>query len=351
MLSDQRLPLPVDLKAPVPGIFQGLGTEAPTPLTDADGYSPDGRSRFISLFHESLPTEAENAPFWASNLEFVSAEGTIPVFAGIEYKLTADPDWRKPELPFDGAWLNVDSTVPVDQKQETRNVLIPEEGYPVYVHRERQNGWHDYSSYGINWFSRATDSDLTHQIETVIVPANNLKPPTNIVAVLIREENPLLLTSAAEQAAFAAIATTDKTFIRLSFDYNHAQELINYHKEINGELINGYSELPDSDELFAEDIEIFFRNEVPNSVSGKIVTVTYDANPLLAIVTTGDFDLSSLGAGDDLTPSIPVGLENNFVGSALTVNGETYIVHQVDNSGATPTFTIFKNDADGFPVD
>jgi hypothetical protein len=349
-LADQRLPLPIDLKPPVPGIFQALGTEAPTVLTDPNGYSADGKTRFLSLFHEDLPEEAEDAPFFDSVFEFISAEGTIPVFAGIEYKLTSDPDYVKPELAFDQNYFNIDSTVSPANANETRNIIIPEIGFPVFVHREKQNGFHDYGSYGINWFSRATTSPTVHTIETVIEPTNLLQPPTNINAVLIREENPLLLTSVDEQVAYSNLTAADKTFIRLVFEYNHGQELIDYHKEIDGVEVSGYFELPDAEELFAEDIEVFFRNEPPNAVSGQIVTVVDDVNPLLSIITTGDYDLTSQG-GELIIPSIPSGLENNFVGSALTAGGVTYIIHLVNNTGATPVFTVFKNDAEGFPVD
>jgi len=349
---DQRLPIAVDLKAPVPGIFQDLGTEAPSLLTDADGYSPDGKSRFISLFNEDLPEEAANAPFFYHNYEFISAEATLPVYAGIEYRTTGDAQWRKPELPFDKNYFNIDPPVTADKRNETKSIVIPDPGYPVYVHREKSTGWHDYGSYGINWFSRATSSPVIHSIETVIVPENLLQPPTNINAVLIRKESPLLLTSPDEQTAYNAITNPDKTFIRLSFDYNHGQELIDYHKEINGELINGYTELPDSEELFAENIQTFFRNEIPNSVSGKIVSVTDDSNPLLSVITTGDYILISAGSDPDntITPEIPSGLEPNFLGSALTVDGMTFIIHQIDNTGTYPEFTVFKNDANGYPI-
>ncbi len=351
-LSDERLPISIDLKVPVPGIFQGLGIESPTLITDSNGYSLDGKTRFLSLFNEDLPDEPENASFFHTNVEFISAQATIPVYAGIEYRSSGAAMWQKPELPFVRNYLNIDSTVTSDKTNETRPVVLPESGYPVFVHREKQNGWHDYSSYGINWFNRSTASPIIHTIETVIAPTNLLLPPTNINAVLIRKESPLLLSSPGEQVAYNAITTTDKTFIRLTFDYNHGQELIDYHKKINGELISGYAELPDSQELFAENIEIFFRNEVPNSVSGKIVHVADDSNPLLSVVTTGEYILQSQGTvqNNTITPLIPSGMENNFIGSVLTVNGASFIVHQINNFGQFPKFTVFKNDANGFPV-
>jgi hypothetical protein len=354
--TDERLPVPIDLKVPSPGVSQGKGTEAPTLMTDVDGYSADGKARFLSLFHEELISEEENAPFYDSTDEFISSEGTMPVFAGIEYKLTANADWVKPELPHDKTYFNVDSTVPVEDKNETRSIVLPELGYPIFVHREKQSGWHDYSSYGINWFSRATSSTVVHSIETTITPTNHLQPPSNTNAVLIREESPLLLSSADEQLEFAAIAAipmADKTYIRLGFEYNHGQELIDYHKEVNGVENPGYYELPDNEELFAESIETFFRSEIPNSVSGLILSVTDDTNPLLSIVTTDEFLLVSQGSGPDdmLKPTILSGTEANYIGGALTIDGVSYIIHLIDNTGTYPVFTVFKNDANGFPID
>ncbi|MFT6921929.1 MAG: hypothetical protein ACJA1C_000927 [Crocinitomicaceae bacterium] len=350
--TDERLPVPIDLKVPSPGVSQGMGTEAPTLMTDDDGYSIDGKARFLSLFHEELISEEEDAPFFSSTDEFISSEGTQPVFAGIEYKLTAETDWVKPELPHDKVYFNVDSTVPAADTNETRSIVLPELGYPLFVHREKQSGWHDYSSYGINWFSRATSSTVVHSIETTITPTNHLQPPTNINAVLIREESPLFLSSADEQVEFSNIAGTDKTYVRLGFEYNHGQELIDYHKEVNGVQNPGYYELPDNEELFAENIEVFFRNEIPNSVSGKILSVADDVNPILSIVTTDEYVLASQPAPDNvLTPEVPIGTEANYVGGAISIEGVNYIIHLVDNTGTYPVFTIFKNDANGFPID
>lgn len=356
-LADQRLPLPIDLKVPVPGVVFGSDTEAPTVLTDANGYSHDGHTRYLSLFHEPLPEEPENAPFFQSNLLFVSADHTLPVYAGIEYRQTGLPDWVKPELPFDAAWLNVDATVSDDFKQETRPVVIPDPLYPVFVHRERQTGWHDYSSYGINWFSRATSSAVVRSIETIIRPSNLLLPPTNVNALLVVREQPLFLTSATEQAELAAIATADKTFIRLIWDYNHGQELIDYHREINGELLSGYAELPDVEELFADDIEIYFRDSVPNSIGGKVLSVADATNPIMAVVTTGEYVFESMGTDplsglpiESLIPDLPATLEPNFIGGLLVVNGINYPIQAIDNSGAYPEFNVFKVDVDGNAV-
>jgi hypothetical protein len=356
-LADQRLPLPIDLKVPVPGVIFGADTEAPAVLTDADGYSLDGHTRYLSLFHEPLPDEPPNAPFFNSNILFVSADRTVPVYAGIEYRQTGMVDWVKPELPFDPAWLNVDATVTDDFKQETRPVVIPDPIYPIFVHRERQSGWHDYSSYGINWFSRATSSSIVHPVETTITPSNLLLPPTNLNALLIVTEQPLFLTSATEQTELAAITTPDKTFIRLIWEYNHGQELIDYHRATNGELLSSYAEVADPQELFADELEIYFRDSVPNAIGGKVITVANAANPVLAVVSTGEYEFQSMGTDpvtglpvESLVSNLPTAVEPNFIGGVLVVNGINYPVQAIDNTGAFPTFTVFKVDVDGNAV-
>lgn len=350
-LSDERLPIPIDLKDPVPGIIQGIGTESQTTITDDDGYSSDGKTRFLSLFNEDLPNELENQNFYYTNFEFISANSSIPVYAGIEYKGSSKVDWQKPELPYDRKFFNIDNTVENDKKNETLSIVIPDPSFPLFVHREKDNGWHDYSSYGINWFSRAVSSDIVRSIETIITPTNTLQPPTNINAVLIRQESPLLLTSAQEQIEYNALTSSDKTFIRLAFDYNHGQDLISYHRTINSEMVSGYTELADADELFGEDFEIFFRNRTPISASGKIVSVFNNPNPFLIDIQTGNFELSSTGISNDIiSPSI-VGDGSNFIGSVLTIDGSNYLVHQIDNSGSFPKVTVFKNDSNGFPVE
>lgn len=354
-LADQRLPLPIELKAPVPGVVFGNDTEAPAVLTDAGGYSHDGHTRYLSLFHQPLPEEPEDAAFFHSSELFVGADHTLPVYAGIEYRQQGAANWVKPELSFDAAWLNVDATVGDGFKQETRSIVIPDPLYPLFVHRERRTGWHDYGSYGINWFSRATPSAVVQSIETVIRPSNLLLPPTNLNATLVVREQPLFLTSAAEQDALADLASApDKTFIRLTWDYNHGQELIDYHRKIDGEPIAGYAELADAEELFAESIELYFRDSVPNVLGGKILAVAEGPHAVLAVVATGEYVFASLGTdpltglpAGSLVPDLPVALEPGFLGSQLVVGGISYPIEAIDNSGTYPVFTVFKVGPDG----
>ncbi len=375
-LTDARLPIPVDLLEPEPGLFFNNGyddsdvdeNEPVDPeqmdydgveLTD-DGYTPDGRTRYYTFYAAPVFDEDYNAPFYYVDHEFFAAESTYPVFAGLEYRKTGDSNWIKPELSYNPDFYNLDySGIDPDRMNETVEIVIPENGKPLYSHAVRESGKLDYSSYGINWFSRASQSDQVYTVETILKTVNELLPPTTVMATLIQKESPLLLSTAGEQALFLANPDGDKTLVRLTFEYNHAQELIDYHQKINGEEINNYFENPDYKEPFAEEIQVFFRDHVPTSVYGKVKTVTPLSNPLLVEVTTEPYNVISQGINVNVPPTVPptynetyipsiiAGTENNYIGSILLVNGVEYVIQTVDNSGTYPKFTVLAADASG----
>lgn len=367
-LNDQRLSLPIDLKPPVPGAFFSTGYQPGTevdegdpdeddedPISDPsgdnfeglelteDGYSPDGKSRYYTFYIEQLFEEQFDAPFYYVDREFISSEFTLPVYAGFEHKKSEDQNWVKPELSHNEYYFNND-TSGVDSafKNETVELLIPEPGNPLYTHAVKNSGFLDFCTYGINWFSRAVLSDKVRQVETILTPANDLLPPTNVTATLIQREYPLFLTTADEQTLLTTNSHEDKTLVRLTFDYNSAQELIDYHQKIDGEMVLNYAETDDNKELFADKIEIFFRNQVPNSIAGRIHLSTDSSNPLLAEVETEPYTYVSIG--ETVVPVIPNGTGDNFIGSIMVVDGVQYVIQQVDTTSTYPKFTIFKSD-------
>jgi hypothetical protein len=363
-LSDQRLPIPVDLKEPVPGFFFNNGYDDSDVEDDeeepidpeqnnfeaveltSDGYSPDGKTRYYTLYPKAPVDEIANAPFYYTNNEFIACENTEPVFAGLEYRKTGETNWIKPELSYDPDYFNIDTSgIATEFTNETVELVIPEQGKSLYTHAVKESGFLDYSSYGINWFSRATPSQIIHTVETIIKPSNELLPPTNVTATLIQKESPLLLTTSTEQSLYTNNSNPDKTLVRLAFEYNHAQELIDYHQKINGETIPNYIEVHNSKELFAEKIQVFFRDQVPNSVSGKVSAIGNNSNPLLIEVETSEYTFAS--NNDSVIPSIPNGSESNFIGSIMLVDNVEYVVHEVDNTGNYPKFIVFKADASG----
>lgn len=367
-LQDSRDCLAVNLLDPVPGVFYNTGVEgqevdteddedtpteevAPAIQLTNDGYSFDGKTKYFTFYTEPFDDELADAPFYYVENEFESSKFTSPVFAGFEYKKEEDPHWVKPEVKYSDRYFNNDlSGVTTDKMNETVELLVPEAGKPLYTHAVKETCTLIFSSYGINWFSRATSSRVTKTETITITPEHNLLPPTNITSTLIQKENPLFLTTATEQTLYDQnTINPDKTLVRLTFEYDTAQELIDYHQKINGETIDNYYELPNSEEPFAESIQIFFRNQIPNSIAGKISLVQDNSNPLLLDIETSEYVYAS--TQETVTPTIPNGLAQNYVGSIMLVDGVEYVVHAVDSSSAYPKFTIFKSDASGALLD
>ncbi|MBN8641276.1 MAG: hypothetical protein J0L86_05620 [Flavobacteriales bacterium] len=368
-LTDQRLSLPVNLKEIKEGVFFNTGYDGtevdneddeggtippgeqiPSIELTTDGYSPDGKTKYYTLYTEEFTEELFDAPFYYIADEFVSSEFTTPVFAGLEYRTFGTLDWNKPELSHSDYYYNVDTSgIAEELKNETIEFIIPEAGQSLYTHGVKETGVLEYCSYGVNWFSRATVSDVILQATTVISPKNELLPPTNVNATLIQQESPLLLTTSHEQFLYGEIDGNDKTLVRLTFDYNHAQELINYHQKINGEIVPNYFELENDKELFADTIQIYFRDQIPNSVSGKIESVIANSNPLLITIETSPYVFAS--TGESIIPTLDSNLVDNFIGSILLVGDVEYVIHQIDISSTYPKFTVFKSDASGALVD
>ena len=349
--KDERLPMPVDLKEPVFGLVSNNEGAPNVSLTDAEGYTDSGTARFISLFNEPLPDYPLTA-FYQSEEEFNLGEVTFPVYAGIEYKkeeVGESNPWRKPELANTDKYTNL---VPLGQEEhnETSPIIIPdEENHAMFVHREGENGRHIYSSYGINWFSRANESAISHAVVTQFKPKNTLIPPSNIKPVLIQKEDPLMFTAAQEQVLLENNGNEDKTLVRLTFDYNHVQEMKTY--KVTPETMGSYSFpedpnaiFPDSDEIFADEVEIFFRDRAPQQVTGKVTNINDDpSNELLAILKTGTYDVVSNGT--QLVPELQPEAMANFVGGVFRIGEQQFIIHAVEASpepNEGPIFTVFK---------
>ncbi|RRJ92735.1 hypothetical protein EG240_01585 [Paenimyroides tangerinum] len=340
-LDDQRLTLPVILKEPVPGIVSADSElDQGQTITDADGYAHDGKTRYISLFAEELkPDEPEDSPFYYSSEQFYMATFTYPVYVGIEYKRATEPEWQKPELPNDPAYLNVTDTG-AESKNETVGIAIPEVGQPAFIHRETRSGVHTYSSYGVNWFSRAISTHTRWDVETKIVPNNNLLPPSSINALLIQEESPLFLTSQNEQQMLTQITNTDKTFIRLALEYDTVQDMISYQKAIDGQVLPDFNPLPDNEEVFADEMEIFFSPEVPEQLFGVVTSVTdFPGNPLISVIQSEPMVLAS--AGQTLYPTVDVVEIPFYIGGVLQIGGDDFIIHDIEIPSATPLLPKF----------
>ncbi|WP_299767417.1 Ig-like domain-containing protein [uncultured Dokdonia sp.] len=342
--ATSRLPLAVNLNNIEPGLSIGNIV-----LTDEEGYTHDGLSRYVKLYNENLPEDQIDVPFFNSN-EYINLSAiTNTVYGGLEYKMDNEQEWRKPELPKE---IRYENAVPTGEEPhfESRFLMIPSTDAAYYTHRQRVSGTHHYSSYGINWFSRATASGTTVSISTELRPKNPLLPPSNTAAHLIRSESPLLLTSASEQDRLGGINPNgDRTLIRLSFDYHSYHELKNYQIPVDDSITNSEliadttSVYSDNDEIFAENIEVFFRNEVPNNIIGKALTVTdHNSDETLSIIQTGDYFIAS--TGQTVTPTVAPGTEANYIGGFFTMGTDNYLIQEVEQATQGPQFTVYKKE-------
>ncbi len=342
--NDDRLPIPVNLSQIIPGVFIGGLNGELSPLTDVDGYAHDGLSRYISLYAGDIPENDTNTPFFITSEEVSLSKITTPVFGGLEHNIDNAP-WQKPELSNDSSYLNA---VPDNEQPhfETRFILMPEPQKPYYVHQQTNNGMHTYNAYGINWFSRATSSGTNISINTLLTPANPLKAPINTSSHLIRQESPLFLTSQSEQDRLGEISG-DKTLIRLFFNYHSFQELKDYKVPLNStlssqEILNNSAAIyPDTEEIFAEQVELFFRNEIPNNVRGKILAVEdHNSIEILSIVQTGDYYIPS--TDETIIPEIIPGTEENYIGGVFNVGDNRFIIHEISQGELGPKITVYK---------
>ena len=340
-INDQRITLPVELKEPMPGIISSSTELDQTPaITDPDGYAHDGRTRYISLFAEELkPDEPSDSPFYYTNQQFNMSTFTYPVYVGIEYKKASESEWQKPEITNDPAYLNVDNWGS-ESKPETIGIAIPDVGQPAFIHRENRSGLHTYGSYGVNWFSRSRSTSKTWDIETKIVPSNDLLPPSNINALLIQEESPLFLTSYNEQDMLSNIVNTDKTFVRLAFEYDSSQDMISYQKAIDGNVMQDFNPLPDNEEIFADEMEIFFSPDVPEQLFGVVGSVTdLPSNPLISVIQSEAMVMPS--AGQTLYPTVDATEIPHYIGGVLQIGADDFIIHDIEIPTATPLLPIF----------
>jgi len=319
---DHRLPEAPVLKPVTYGLTIDNGEPQPALLTDPQGYTPDGISRYINLFVEPETDVNASGPFFVPPIEFCSTDKTSGVFYGIEYRKQGQSVWRKPEIANDAAYKDLD-TPPQFETLPLPNNADPTK--PILRHEEQENGVHEYCGYGINWFSRVSPlGNIVATDATLIKKAHRLLPPANFAAQLIQPELPLMLTTKDEQDMLAALPGPDRTLVRVTFDYFHVHD-INYD--------------------FADTVELFFRSEMPRNVAGGIKSVVDDpSDNHKAVIRTTDYAVNSQGT--TISPVLDPMLFANFVGGVLSCQQDNYVITDITVStqlNEGPIFTVQKN--------
>jgi len=336
-VNTERLPLPVQLSKFLPGLNAGSDEDNQSAkITDLNGYSFDGKKRYVSLFMNDIADYSVNTAFFDSTDEFDGSSFTFPIYAGVDYKFKGELNWQKPELACDTAYSNVTKDLS-DASFEPSPIIIPESGKSFLNVRQEKTGLQTYvyQGYGINIFSRAT-SGRQLEITSHIKPNNTLMPPTGINSLLITEENPLMFTSMNEQVKLKTLldnkAITDKTYIRLLFEYYSTQELLSYSipdRMTKEDALLADKIYPDNEELFADYFKLYFRDSLPQIEHAKIADITdSSSNELTSIIRINEYKI--LSSGEDIKINLTDDNKDRFIGGILTVGEENYIIQNIN---------------------
>lgn len=310
-LTDYRLPPSPMLKPVSYGLFLSNATGNPTQLTDDDGYTPYADERFVNLKREKFRFEKSLEEFFASE-EFCICHESQPIGYGIEYKLSGESAYRRPEINHDSEYNDV-SGLP-------ETIYVPEVGNElVFNHQETEEGIHAYALYSINWFSRVSplsNEQLTNY--TKFQKRNTILPPLNFAVHLIQEESPIIFTTSAEQQQLSNLTSSDKTLVRATFDWNYIHN-------------KAYQ--------FADYAEFFFRENPPASIRGKIMSVN-QLSGKRAEIHTQAFTVTSTSPAQTIQPYISPTDVQRYVGSIFVADEKSFIIEDIPVSGNNPVFII-----------
>lgn len=316
--KDYRLPRAPVLRPPRYGLYhQPVENEPPHLLTDPDGYTRFEPSRWINLDRDPYEFEGPLPPFGSGASDYCLCDSTLPAAYGVEYRKQGEPAWRRPEISHDSAYSDaagIRETVGVPELAEN----------PVFTHRETEEGVHEYALYSINWFARVSPpSNVVATDETRFPVLRSLKPPANFAVQLVQAENPLIFTTADEQALFAALVGPDKTLVRVTFEWDQVHNI-------------AYQ--------FADRVEFFFRDELPQVVRGIVSTAAG------ALTTLSGHRVRVRTAPQTITsplevrqPFIPPAQEARWAGGNFVCGGRAYVIDDVefpDATGNNPTFVV-----------
>lgn len=324
--ADYRLPPPPVQLDPTYGITIDNGTGTPLQLTDPDGYTPFDDARIVNLQLQPFDTYQAFGPFYVPPVDFCSDDMTKPVFYGFKYKLVSESNYRVPEISNDEEYTDASGAFEVAPILPQGPAITGGPVPPVYVHEEKEEGDHQYAFYGINWFSRVSNLSNIKQVDTNFPVRHTLLPPANFSVQLIQPESPEILTTIVEQAMLASLTSTDKTLVRLTFDWNQ-----NHYRPQKFSATNEY----------ADKAQFFFRQDPPRAVQGEIKSVTPIPSTQLVEVRTQSYLITSTSPPQTITPNVLSGDESRFVGSLFSANQISYVVDSVFQSTVLGEGAVF----------
>ena len=320
MVTPFRDLTPTDTPTPVQkeityGITTDNGTPVATTFTDENGYYKDCAKRAVNISIEKpLPYYIPLEPFFCTTREITYIRQAMPVMYGIQIKRNETTDWE--ELSVDNRFY--------DNKGHSEVVPIIGNGNDgiLYTHNETIEGTASYRVYGINWFSILSElSNEKSTNQTTFIEQNILMPPLNFATQLIQPEKTLLLTTTKEQNMLAELQQTgaDSTLVRVTFDWNHIQNAV-------------YGN--------CKAIEFFFRQNPIKQVKGRVTNVVPASVDGRFKVYVEKYMINSVSPAIEVNPAITTEQKDVFKGGILNVDGENFIITDVQTSQNLPVFEI-----------
>ncbi|MCL2329339.1 MAG: hypothetical protein FWC39_12610 [Bacteroidetes bacterium] len=282
------------------------GIKTALSVTDSNGYTYDGKARYIALHVDTKQTEYKMMNFFASSQQFCYHGETETLFVGIGYKSANETAWRKKSITSDKELKDTEgnpevSAIPAPIEPSVSDFL--------FNHKETETGIHNYAVYAVNWFSRTSDySNTRNSNNTQFTVPNKLLPPQNLQAHIIQKENNLLLTTPHEQELLQKITSNDKTLLRVTFEYTHSHDITHQ---------------------YGDTVQLFFRTQAPRSVTGFIKQVEKYTAQTSKVITTAYTHLDIDGKKIEYSGIVPPVDYARYIGGILTVKNRSFVIEQV----------------------
>jgi hypothetical protein len=331
-LADRRFPSAPD----APEISYGLpaGTADFANIIDADGYAQLEAVRVINVARKPFLYELKSGNFFAgpgTALDFDLAEHPEAVLFGIKYGAPGQP-YLKPEITADTispelahTYLAHDSDHPGGIPE---TVLVNERAESLFVHFEKSAGSHVYALYGVNWFSRPSAIGDAAQTDNTNFPLrNDLAEPATPTVQYIQQEDPLVLTTQAEQDWLAQrkalFPGADVNFTRVTFNW---LDRLKYAAGVPYDAVR------------ADRVTAYFKPDAIRQVRGLISGIVPLAGPdQLCEVYTSGYQLID---NTTVTPLISNADLGRFTGSQLLTPEGPFTITAVTAGTAGPVFTV-----------
>jgi hypothetical protein len=336
--TDSRLPLKPQIKP----ISYGLPvTSTASQAFNDQGYAVIGNKRAVNIGRQPFNDEITGYDFFADLFQTDNTnifKNSRPVRYGIEYRPASQPGYVKPEitqnLSFGVQYYAYDPAYPDTGIPET--VPVADDPVSLYVHMEKQEGVHFYAIYGINWFSRASElGDEVATDDTAFPAKNTLHPPTDVSVQYIQKEDPLVFTTAQEQAWLAgrntAFPDQDINFTRIVFNWLDIVDISALQNTSATELLKV---------VRANTVNIYFNPNTPVEVTGIIKNMAAVAgNDTQLLLFTAPYTKID---GTVVSPFIPETEFFRFNNSLLNTPGGQFKVIAIAQGATWPVITIEK---------